>query len=201
MGESKKCDHNDGRSREEEAFRKMKPTNEVIIQPLTTPISLCFDWMQVGSLLPIADTMDNNSNNSHGNTEDEHNGECCESTAEQNRAENRFYMVVFRSIRAADADEELLYAADAEAHEEAKRSGGLLTYWYGSLNQERECFATCIWRSREDAIKASKLPNHLKAASLASTMYDFYDLQRYWLTFSSAGEPIFDSVASLISEQ
>ncbi|KAH7436303.1 hypothetical protein KP509_05G012200 [Ceratopteris richardii] len=69
------------------------------------------------------------SSNSHGNTEDEHNVERCMATAEQNRAEeagylpvqqNRFYMVVSRSIRAADADEELLYAADAEAHEEAR---------------------------------------------------------------------------------
>jgi hypothetical protein len=37
-----------------------------------------------------------------------------------------FYLVVFRSIRKASADSEMLYHADAAAQEEARLSGGLL---------------------------------------------------------------------------
>lgn len=37
-----------------------------------------------------------------------------------------FYLVVFRSIRKDTADSKKLYAADADAQEEARLSGGLL---------------------------------------------------------------------------
>ncbi|KAI5073444.1 hypothetical protein GOP47_0011457 [Adiantum capillus-veneris] len=121
------------------------------------------------------------------------------SVMEPSREDMRFYMVVFRSKRREGADSKALYAADAEAHEEAKRSGGLLMYWYGSLNERRECFATCIWKSREDALRATKLPKHIEAAMLASQMYEFYRLEKYWLTFSIDGEPRFEDVNGIIA--
>ena len=37
------------------------------------------------------------------------------------------YAVAFRSVRREDANTEQLYAADALAHEEARKNGGLLT--------------------------------------------------------------------------
>eukprot|EP00850_Spirogloea_muscicola_P002812 SM000011S18990 [mRNA] locus=s11:288091:289197:+ [translate_table: standard] len=91
------------------------------------------------------------------------------------------YAVVFRSIRKLEADSEQLYAADAAAHEEAKKSGGLLKYWYGTLNEQRECLATCIWSSREHARRALGKPSHIKAMQLASQMYVMYVLERYWI--------------------
>lgn len=107
----------------------------------------------------------------------------------------RFYVVVFRSKRREGADAKLLYAADAEAQEEARNSGGLLMYWFGNLNERRECFATCIWKSREDAEKANKLPKHLNAIKLAAQMYDSYKLEKYWLTSAIDNEPIFDRIS------
>lgn len=153
-----------------QAFASMEPSNLVCASPLTTPLPLCFDWRQVCTKL--------------------------EGLVEE---KEKFYMVVFRSKRQEGADSKLLYAADAEAHDEAKQSGGLLMYWYGSLNDHRECFATCIWKSREDALKASKLPKHAVAAKLASQMYVFYHLEKYWLTFTAYGEPIFETINGIAS--
>eukprot|EP00250_Pteridium_aquilinum_P017626 c23712_g4_i1 orf=523-1014(+) len=155
----------------EEAFATLVPSRMVCASPLSTPLPLCFDWKQVCSKL-------------EGLVQFEH---------------HKFYMVVFRSKRCEGADSDLLYASDAEAHEEAKQSGGLLMYWYGSLNDHRECFATCIWKSREDALKASKLSKHALAAKLASQMYEFYHLEKYWLTFTTFGEPIFESINGVAS--
>ncbi|MCO5571409.1 hypothetical protein L7F22_025149 [Adiantum nelumboides] len=155
----------------EEAFAVMEATKEVISNPLSTPLVRCFEWRQVSSRLRgLAPP-----------------------------AQETFYMVVFRSKRQEEADSAMLYAADAEAHEEAKHSGGLLMYWYGTLNERRECFATCIWKAREDALKANRLPKHREAAMLASQMYEFYHLEKYWLTFSSAGEPRFENVNGIIA--
>ncbi|KAG0620158.1 hypothetical protein M758_4G193900 [Ceratodon purpureus] len=87
-----------------------------------------------------------------------------------------FYLVVFRSIRKSSADNEMLYNANAAAQEEARLSGGLLKYWYGILNERRECLAMCIWASREDAVKAIHKPAHRVAMKLTSAMYDIYTL-------------------------
>lgn len=54
------------------------------------------------------------------------------------------------------------------------------------MNERRECLATCIWRSRDDALRAMKLPKHMIAAKLAHRMYDSYQLDKYWLMFSAS---------------
>ncbi|KAJ9058925.1 hypothetical protein DSO57_1007328 [Entomophthora muscae] len=92
--------------------------------------------------------------------------------------EGDWFVVVFRSIRSSAADSDKLYMADKLAHEEAKRSGGLLKYWYGDLNEHRECLATCIWANYQFARMAIVKPHHKLAQSLASTMYDSYLLER-----------------------
>ncbi|KAH7436341.1 hypothetical protein KP509_05G015200 [Ceratopteris richardii] len=203
-----------GSRRYEEAFAIMKPTDDLIARPLITPLRLCFNWEDVCNILsekvPMMIDGNDRSGHVHGSIYDtakstphitrdserdlQEEQQCLYSSADQLTPLNKFYMVVFRSKRSKDANSELLYQADADAHEEAKESGGLLTYWYGTLNAERECFATCIWRSRKDASQASRLPKHLRAASLASRMYDFYRLERYWLSFSDKREPIFENV-------
>ncbi|KAI8074495.1 hypothetical protein BC940DRAFT_249211 [Gongronella butleri] len=104
--------------------------------------------------------------------------------------EGDWFIVAFRSVRKAQADNQLLFEADAKAQEEAIHSGGLLKYWYGDLNHHRECLAMCIWINREYALKATHKPLHLQAARLAGEMYDTYRLERYTLT-KKKGDPKF----------
>ena len=54
-----------------------------------------------------------------------------------------YYIVTFRSRLHADADMELMDELDVHSHREATASGGLLKYWFGTPNQERENVATC----------------------------------------------------------
>ncbi|CAG8537058.1 4749_t:CDS:2 [Ambispora gerdemannii] len=101
-----------------------------------------------------------------------------------------WYVVAFRSIRRADADDIALYEADSRAHEEAKLNGGLLKYCYSGLNERRECLAMCVWLNRDYARAANGKPHHIAAMSLASKMYDTYALERYRL-LKSNGELFF----------
>jgi hypothetical protein len=91
----------------------------------------------------------------------------------------RLYLVVFRSIRRADADSELLREHDDRAYEEALRSGGLLLYFKGVLNERRECLSFCLWETREQAVRASAGARHGKAAEISALTYEIYDLERY----------------------
>lgn len=58
-------------------------------------------------------------------------------------AKREFFVVVFRSCIALNADVDRLHELDAKSHQEATASGGLLKYWFGSKNAERENLATC----------------------------------------------------------
>lgn len=76
----------------------------------------------------------------------------------------------------------LLYRMDRLAHEEAVASGGLLMYWYGTPDErDGENLATCVWTSREAAVRAARLPLHGKAARLAAASYEYFVLERYRL--------------------
>ncbi|KAF0443710.1 hypothetical protein F8M41_003530 [Gigaspora margarita] len=95
--------------------------------------------------------------------------------------EGEWYLVAFRSISRADADNRLLYEADSRAYNEATLHGGLLKYWTGELNQYRECLSMCIWTNRDNSVKATVKHRHNDAKSLADTMYETYSLERYKL--------------------
>lgn len=97
-----------------------------------------------------------------------------------------WYGVIFRSVRKVlPSDQSLefskkLYEFDFQSHEEAVDSGGLLLYWYGTPSLTTGAnLATCIWTSREDAIKASGLPLHRKAERMSRGAYEKYELTRY----------------------
>lgn len=79
------------------AAKELAASEYAHTDPLTTPVEECFDWER--ELPDLVAT----SPGAH-----------------------EFYIVVFRSIRKASADSLQLYAADAAAHDEARRSGGLL---------------------------------------------------------------------------
>jgi hypothetical protein len=54
-----------------------------------------------------------------------------------------FYVVSFRSKLQPGVDNDHLHALDAYSHQEAIASGGLLKYWFGTKNGERQNLATC----------------------------------------------------------
>lgn len=141
----------------QEIFAKLEPTPLAHEHPLTSPLSDCFSWAELFTKSPVPRQL-------------------------------KLYGVAFRSVRKYDVvDDTLLYAADAKAFEEAMESRQLLRYWYGNLNERKECLATCIWRSREEARNAATAPLHAKAASLAPHFYHKYTLDRYWLNCSPDG--------------
>ncbi len=89
------------------------------------------------------------------------------------------YLVVFRSVRRAGADLDLLREFDDMAYEEALESGGLLRYFKGDMNERRECLSFCLWETREGARAAANGSSHGKAAEITAAMYESYRLYRY----------------------
>jgi hypothetical protein len=100
----------------------------------------------------------------------------------------RLYLVVFRSLRRAEADLDLLHEHDDRAYEEALISGGLLRYFKGHANERGECLSYCLWETREQASKAADAASHRSAAGVTAQMYSSYILDRYWL--KKAGEKL-----------
>jgi hypothetical protein len=92
---------------------------------------------------------------------------------------DRLYLIVFRSVRRATADLELLREYDDKAYDEALEAGGLLHYFRGSMNERRQCLSFCLWESPEQARRASGGTSHRAAAGLAAKMYESYALERY----------------------
>lgn len=75
-----------------------------------------------------------------------------------------------------------LYEADRRSHEEAVNSGGLMMYWYGTPNKQTgHNLATCVWTNRQDALRASSLPLHARAAAHSLKAYESFELHRYGL--------------------
>ena len=98
----------------------------------------------------------------------------------------QFYIVVFRSHLAASAiNSELLtelYTQDKISHMEATESGGLLKYWYGVPAPDRRNLATCVWINRSWALKASRLPHHVKAMKIVwRGVYESWTVEKYTL--------------------
>ncbi|KAJ5698528.1 hypothetical protein N7462_000533 [Penicillium macrosclerotiorum] len=83
-----------------------------------------------------------------------------------------FYVVAFRSRLQPGVDQDHLHALDAYSHQEAVASGGLLKYWFGTKNGERQNLATCVWRGREDAQLGGRGPWHAKARAAARELYE-----------------------------
>eukprot|EP00246_Nothoceros_aenigmaticus_P006373 TRINITY_DN19214_c0_g1_i1.p1 TRINITY_DN19214_c0_g1~~TRINITY_DN19214_c0_g1_i1.p1 ORF type:complete len:249 (+),score=23.08 TRINITY_DN19214_c0_g1_i1:274-1020(+) len=171
----------------ENLFDDLEATELAFSAPLTTPISECFRWTS----LPT--TVLGNGEQTSSQLEDY----LAKPWSKHLLSRNAFYVVVFRSIRGVSADDGLLYKADADAQAEARAGAGLLKYWYGTLNERRECLAMCIWDGQESALAAVHKPKHRIALQLASQMYDIYTLERYWLTVSdSANQELLELSAS-----
>ncbi|KAI1612093.1 hypothetical protein EDD37DRAFT_633707 [Exophiala viscosa] len=92
------------------------------------------------------------------------------------------YVVEFRSKLKADIDVDLLLKLDKFSHAEATHAGNLLKYWYGVPSPERRNLATCLWRSKEDAILGGTGPWHKQARGVISAMYEQIDVKGLRLT-------------------
>lgn len=88
-----------------------------------------------------------------------------------------WYMVAFRSVRRADADEATLTLHDDLAHAEASAAPGYVHYFKGPLASDGTCLSFCIWTDRTAARAAAGRPDHARAAVLVGDMYETYRLE------------------------
>lgn len=54
-------------------------------------------------------------------------------------------------------------------------------YWFGSPDTNGRNLATCVWRSRGDAVKAGHTPGHRKASRATAAMYSEWGIDRHRL--------------------
>lgn len=104
-----------------------------------------------------------------------------------------WYMVVFRSVRRADADERMLTEYDERAHDEAAGSDGYIHYFKGPLSADGTCLSFCIWSSRTAARAAAGKPLHAEAAGLVAEMYERYTLEFLRLRREAGGPLRFET--------
>jgi hypothetical protein len=111
--------------------------------------------------------------------------------------EGDWYMVVFRSIRRAGADEARLAEFDDRAHHEAQSSPGFVHYFKGPAASDRSCLSFCLWTSRAEARAAAGRPAHVEAVSVLNEMYEAYTLEFLRVTGKAGAalrfEPFFDA--------
>ena len=88
-----------------------------------------------------------------------------------------WYMVAFRSVRRAGADERRLGLLDDRAHAEAAHAPGFVHYFKGPTAPDGSCLSFCLWTSRAAARAGAGRPAHSRAAGLVHEMYDQYRLE------------------------
>ncbi|KAK2594146.1 hypothetical protein QQS21_008145 [Conoideocrella luteorostrata] len=96
--------------------------------------------------------------------------------------ETSFYIVAFRSQIKPSTDYSHLGELDKAAHAEAVASGGFLKYWFGSPDAELRNLATCLWRSRQDALEGGRGSSHRKAAGATRSLYAYWKIDQHRLT-------------------
>lgn len=99
-----------------------------------------------------------------------------------------WYLVAFRSVRRATADEARLTAYDDLAHAEAEGCPGFVHYTKGPTADDGSCLSFCLWTTRHDARVAAGQTAHAEAALLVHEMYESYRLEflRVWKTHPGA---------------
>lgn len=106
--------------------------------------------------------------------------------------DGEWYLVAFRSIRAAAADEAKLDAYDERAHLEAAASPGFIHYLKGPRATDGTCMSFCLWQSRADARAAAGKPDHVQAVSLLDEMYESYTLEYLQVRRDTDGQLTFE---------
>ncbi|PHH80928.1 hypothetical protein CDD82_1432 [Ophiocordyceps australis] len=93
-----------------------------------------------------------------------------------------FYIVAFRSQIKPSTEYSHLGQLDKAAHAEAVASGGFLKYWFGAPDAHLQNLATCVWRSRQDALKGGRGPAHRIAAGSTRALYAYWKIDQHCLT-------------------
>jgi hypothetical protein len=88
-----------------------------------------------------------------------------------------WYLVAFRSVRRAGADEDRLTAFDERAHTEAAGAPGFIHYFKGPSAADGSCLSFCLWTGRAEARAAAGRPDHTLAVALLHEMYQQYRLE------------------------
>ncbi|MBA2383000.1 MAG: hypothetical protein H0V73_12895 [Chloroflexi bacterium] len=107
--------------------------------------------------------------------------------------DGEWYLVAFRSVRRAGADEERLTLFDELAHQEAATSPGFVHYFKGPAATDGSCLSFCLWQTRADARAAAGRPDHVRAVSLIDEMYESYTLEFLRVTRDAGGPLVFES--------
>lgn len=113
--------------------------------------------------------------------------------ASSNLGDGDWYLVAFRSIRKAGADEARLIAYDDLAHEEAAASPGFVHYFKGPAASDGSCLSFCLWQTRADARAAASGPLHRRAVALTAEMYDSYTLEFHRVARVAGGALTFEA--------
>jgi hypothetical protein len=106
--------------------------------------------------------------------------------------DGEWYLVAFRSVRRADADEERLTLFDELAHQEAATAAGFVHYFKGPAASDGSCLSFCLWQTRADARAAAGRPDHVRAVSLIDEMYESYTLEFLRVTRDAGGPLLFE---------
>lgn len=103
-----------------------------------------------------------------------------------------WYLVAFRSIRKANADEARLNEFDEAAHLEAAAAPGFVHYFKGPAASDGSCLSFCLWQTRADARAAAGRPDHVRAVSLIDEMYERYTLEFHRVARHAGGTLTFE---------
>jgi hypothetical protein len=114
------------------------------------------------------------------------------SEAAQDFGDGEWYMVAFRSVRRAGADEARLTLHDELAHQEAAGAPGFVDYYKGPCAMDRTCLSFCLWQSRAEARAAAGLPAHVRAMGLLNEMYESYTLEFHRVAQAADGKLTFE---------
>ena len=106
--------------------------------------------------------------------------------------DGEWYLVAFRSIRRAGADEERLTLYDELAHQEAAGAPGFVHYFKGPRAADGTCLSFCLWQTRADARAAAGRPDHVRAVSLIDEMYASYTLEFHRVSRHAGGPLAFE---------
>jgi hypothetical protein len=103
-----------------------------------------------------------------------------------------WYLVAFRSVRRADADEVRLNAYDDLAHREAAAAPGFVHYFKGPAAPDGSCLSFCLWQSRAEARAAAGGAAHREAVGILDEMYAQYALEFHRVRRQAGGALTFE---------
>ena len=61
-------------------------------------------------------------------------------------------------------------------------------YWFGEPDAEGRNLATCVWQTREHAVKGGQGPAHRKASRATHSMYTAWKIDRHRLSIADGAE-------------